>query len=118
MESTQPVKEQDIVNKINLKALQDTYIQDLGLNVGQKAVLISALGTFRKDSHPLVDFSATAAPQTRCEAPTTMTQVTDQYISELLTAIENDLMPGMLNTNKGVMITQPHVQSMVVTKTF
>ena len=40
------LKEQDIVNEITVKDLQDTDIQDLGLNIGQRApqIQIDSLG--------------------------------------------------------------------------
>ena len=62
------VKEQDIVNEITLKALQDTDIQDLALNIGQRVVLKSALGTQRKDNDPGVDLSAAAARPTQSDS--------------------------------------------------
>ena len=62
------LKEQDIVNEIALKAVKDTDIQDLGLNIGQRVVLKSALGTHRKDNDPGVDLSVAAAPPTQSDS--------------------------------------------------
>ena len=62
------LKEQDIFNEITLKALHYTDIQDLGLNIGQRAALRSALGTLRKDSDPVVDLSVAAAPPTQSDS--------------------------------------------------
>ena len=92
------LKEQDIVTEITLKALLDTDIQELGLYIGQRAVLKSALGTLMKDSQTVIDLSAPAAPDTQSEVPTTRSLAKNQHISELLTAMENDLLPGVLST--------------------
>ena len=64
------LKKQEIVNEITLKAFQETDIQELGLNIGQLAVLRFTVGYLRKDSHPALVLRTAAASQS--QPPQTM----------------------------------------------
>ena len=75
----------------SLQALLDSDIADLGLNIGQKALLRKAVVTLQKpvklDLDPL---------QEPTLAATTKTLAKDKSINELLSSMENDLLPGVL----------------------
>ena len=75
----------------SLQAVLDTDIVDLGFNIGQKALLRKAGATLQKpaklDPHKLALDDAAASTKTLAK---------DKSINELLSSMENELLPGVL----------------------
>ena len=95
------LKDQDIDNIEALKALTPSDVSDLALNIGQRALFRKALGKLQGDNQSQSTPATGYQPSPPAPVATTKSLAKNKQLNELLSAMESDLLPGLLSKGAG-----------------